>query len=110
MIEVAWKIEDVRRSLQFISEHGARGDRKTVAAIARIFSQTQDKETQRLCLNSLYHINNEAAKKELLHIYQTPELDSRLRSLSAELLRAAIREDKRIPPSEVKAIVSVIGQ
>lgn len=110
LVEVIWKIEDVRHALHFIAEHGARADGKTTSAVALIFARTQDEETRRLCLNSLYRINNEMAKKELLRIYQNPELDPSLRTLSAELLRAAIREDKHIAPSDAKAIVSVIGQ
>ncbi len=110
LVEVAWQIEDVRRSLLFVAEHGARADARTARAAARIFSQTNDEEIRRLSLNCLYRINNETAKKELLRIYQLPELDAGMRLLTAEFLRKAVREEQRITRSDAKAIVSVIGQ
>ena len=79
-------------------------------AAARIFSQTADDETRRLCLGSLYRIDNETAKKELLRIYQLPDLDPQTRLLTAEFLRRAVQEEQRIAPADAKAIASVIGQ
>ncbi|MGB8506960.1 MAG: hypothetical protein WCD76_01015 [Pyrinomonadaceae bacterium] len=110
LVEVVWNIEDVRRSLRFITEHGSSAGSKTAVATARVFAHTQDAETKRLCLDSLYRINNETAKNELLRIYQMPDVDPELRLLTAQYLRRAIREDQRIAPSDAKAIVSVIGQ
>ncbi|HEX7176036.1 MAG TPA: hypothetical protein VF240_12315 [Pyrinomonadaceae bacterium] len=110
LVEVAWDIEDVRRSLRFIAEQGARADAKTAAAAARIFARTEDDETRRLCLNSLYRINNETAKNELLRIYQSPAVDQQLRLLSADYLRMAVREEQRIKPADARIIASAIGQ
>jgi hypothetical protein len=61
-------------------------------------------------LNCLYRINNETAKAELLRIYRDAKLDARWRSLSAEYLRLAVKQEQRIAPSDAKAILSVIGQ
>jgi hypothetical protein len=110
IIEVAWDIEDVRRSLQFVARVGGRADAKTARAAARIFERTQDAETQRLSLNCLYRLDSETAKKELLRIYRTPGLDAALRTLSAEYLLSALREEQRIAPGDAKAIVASIGQ
>ena len=110
LVEVAWDIEEVRRSLRFIAEHGSRADAKTASAAARIFARTEDDETRRLCLNSLYRINNETAKYELLRIYQTPGVDQQLRVLTADYLRMAVREEQRMKPADARVIVSVIGQ
>jgi hypothetical protein len=110
LVEVAYNVEDVRRSLRFVSEQGARADAATARAAARIFTQTADTETRRLCLNSLYRINNETAKKELLRIYQLPDLDAPTRILTADFLRRAVKEEQRIAPADAKAIASVIGQ
>ncbi|HEY0079761.1 MAG TPA: hypothetical protein VGB73_14195 [Pyrinomonadaceae bacterium] len=110
LVEVVWKIEDVRRSLRYISEYGSRADAKTARATSRIFARTEDEETRRLCIHSLYRINNETAKAELLRIYRIPDLDPRLRMLSAELLRTAVREEQRIAPADAKAINSAVGQ
>ncbi|MCA1556792.1 MAG: hypothetical protein LC747_08905, partial [Acidobacteria bacterium] len=52
-VEVQWNIADVRRSLEFIAEHGERADGKTAAVIGRIFAHTKDEEIQKLCLSGL---------------------------------------------------------
>jgi hypothetical protein len=109
-IEVVWKIEDVRRSLQYIMEHGDEASGKAASAAARIFARTQDEETLRLSLNCLYRINNETAKAELLRIYRDTKLEARWRTLSAEYLRLAVKHEQRIAPADAKAILSVIGQ
>ncbi|HEX5705916.1 MAG TPA: hypothetical protein VFX96_01370 [Pyrinomonadaceae bacterium] len=109
VVEVVWNIEDVRRSLRFVAENGSKADAKTSRAAARIFERTEDEETRRLCLHSLYRINNETAKNELLRIHQTPGLDAALRTLSAEYLAMAMREKQRIKPADAKAIVAALG-
>lgn len=109
-VEVVWNIEEVRRSLSFIAEHGAQASGKAAGAVARIFAHTQDEETLRLSLNCLYRINNETAKTELLGIYRDAKLDARWRALSEEYLRLAVKQEQRIAPSDAKAILSVIGQ
>lgn len=109
-IEVVQNIEDVKRSLRFVAEHGAAADKKTALATARIFAHTQDDETRRLCINGLYRINNETAKKELLHLYQNGQLEAVWRTLSAEYLRMAVREEQRIAPADAKIISAVVGQ
>jgi len=109
-IEVVQNIEDVRRSLRFVAEHGAAADKKTALATARIFANTQDVETRRLCINGLYRINNETAKKELLHLYQDGQIETVWRTLSAEYLRMAVREEQRIAPADAKIISAVVGQ
>jgi hypothetical protein len=109
-VEVVWNIEDVRRSLRFISEHGDQASDKAASAVARIFARTQDEETLRLSLNCLYRINNETAKTELLGIYRDAKLDAKWRALSEEYLRLAVKHEQRIAPSDAKVILSVIGQ
>ena len=109
-IEIVWNIEDVRKSLRFIAEHGAEANGKIASAAARIFSRTEDAETRELCLTSLYRINNETAKNELLRIYSNQSLDARWREMTAEYLRKAVHEEQRIAPSDARTIVSVIGQ
>jgi hypothetical protein len=110
LVEVVWNVEDVRRSLRFVAEAGVRGDAGAARAAAKIFAQTKDDETRRLCIDCLYRINNEAAKSALLRIYRSPDLDPELRRMTAECLRNALREDQRIAPGDAKAIVSVVGR
>jgi hypothetical protein len=100
----------VRRSLRYVAAADTRGDAGAARAAAKIFEQTNDEETRRLCLDCLYRINNEAAKRALLRIYRSPELDPELRRLTAEHLRNALREDQRITPEDARAIISVVGQ
>jgi hypothetical protein len=110
VVEVVWNVEDVRRSLRYVAEAGERGDAGAARAAARIFAQTNDAETRRLCLDCLYRINNEAAKSALLRVYQSLELDPELRRLTADYLRNALREEQRIAPEDAKAIIAAIGQ
>jgi hypothetical protein len=109
-VEVVWNIEEVRRSLRFIAEHGDAASGKAASAAAKIFARTQDEETLRLSLNCLYRINNETAKAELLRIYRDAKLDARWRAMSAEYLRLAVKQEQRIAPADAKVILSVIGQ
>ncbi len=106
-VEVQWNIEDVRRSLAFVGEHGERADGKTAAAVGRIFAHTKDEETQRLCLSSLYRINNETAKTTLVRIYRDEAADARWRTLSAEYLRQAARESQRISDQDARIIAAI---
>ncbi|HEY1404419.1 MAG TPA: hypothetical protein VGB05_09855 [Pyrinomonadaceae bacterium] len=106
-VEVQWNIEDVRRSLAFVNEHGARADGKTASAIGRIFAHTKDEQTQRLCLSSLYRINNETAKATLVRIYRDEAADARWRTLSAEYLRKAARESQRISNDDARIIATI---
>ncbi|MDT4968362.1 MAG: hypothetical protein QOJ64_3099 [Acidobacteriota bacterium] len=108
-VEVVWNIEDVRRSLRFIIEHGALATGTTASVAARIFARTEDEETRSICLNGLYRINNETAKKELLRTYRDPRIEARWRTQSAEYLRLAVKEEQRIAPADAKAILSVVN-
>ncbi|MBD0371283.1 MAG: hypothetical protein ICV60_10645 [Pyrinomonadaceae bacterium] len=109
-IEVVYKMEDVRRALQFVADNGALADGKTAQAAARIFAQTKDDEARTLALRCLYRIDNETAKSALLRIYNSPQTEARWREMSAEYLRLAVREDQRIAPADAKAIMSVTSQ
>ena len=73
-IEVVWDLDEVRRSLQFIAEHGAEVGSSATHAAAAIFLRTEDEETRRVCLNSLARMNNRRAKEELLRISQDKNL------------------------------------
>src|SRR5215213_1570411 len=110
VVEVVWNVEDVRRSLRYVSAADTRGDAGAARAAAKIFAQTGDAETRRLCLDCLYRINNEAAKTALLRIYQSPGVEAELRLLTAEYLRNALREEQRIAPEDARAIIAAIGQ
>lgn len=109
-VEVQWRVADVLRSLEYLAAHGTRADSKTAAAVERIFMHTQEADIQRLCLSSLYRIDNETAKAALARIYRDEAQDARWRALSAEYLRRAAREDQHIAPATAKVIAELGGQ
>ena len=109
VIEVVQDMEEVRKSLRFIAEHGSQAGGKTAKAVAEIFRRTEDEEARKLCLSGLYRINNEKAKKELLALYQNEKLSGEWRTLIAQYLRDAVREEQRIAPADAKVITGVVG-
>jgi len=74
-VDVAWNLADLKRSLQFISDHGAGADSTTAKAAAAIFLRTEDSDTRRFCLDSLSRMTNPRARTELLRLSQLRNLD-----------------------------------
>jgi hypothetical protein len=87
VVEVVFDIEEVRRSLRFVAEHGEAAGAKTARAVAEVFSHTEDGEAKRLCLSGLKLIGNKVARAELLRIYQDEGLGDEWRTLIAEYLK-----------------------
>jgi hypothetical protein len=85
-VDITWNLEDVKRSLHFIAEHGSEAGSNTAAVTATIFARTRDIETRRACLDSLSRIHNPKAKNELLRISQNNDVDKTLRDLANEYL------------------------
>jgi len=86
-VDITWNLDDVRRSLRFIAEHGSEAGSNTAVATAKIFARTRDDETRRACLDSLSRIHNPKAKNELLRISQNTGVDKALRDLAGEYFR-----------------------
>ncbi len=110
LIEVEQDLAEVRRALQYVADAGTRADGKTADAVARIFAHTNDEATRRLCLASLYRINNETAKSALVRIYRDDTLNSEWHDLSAQYLRTATREAQRVSAADAKLIAAMSGQ
>jgi hypothetical protein len=108
-IEVEWDAREVRRSLEFLAEHGARADGRTATAVAAVFARTRDESLRRLCLDSLYRINNETAKTSLVRIYRDESEEGRWRALSADYLRRAASERQRVSPDDARIIAAIGG-
>ncbi|MER3428502.1 MAG: hypothetical protein C4334_10450 [Pyrinomonas sp.] len=106
--EIVWRVEDVRRSLRYVAEHGTDADAETARAIARIFAGTSDEATRELSLRCLYRINNATAKSELLKIYRDDQTEARWRALTAQYLITAVRERQSMTPSDARAIMSLV--
>ena len=86
-VDITWNLEDVRRSLHFIAEHGSEAGSKAATVTANIFGRTKDDETRRACLESLARIHSSKARNELLRISQNNDVDKVLRELASEYLR-----------------------
>ncbi|HEX8096937.1 MAG TPA: hypothetical protein VF507_02825, partial [Pyrinomonadaceae bacterium] len=109
-VEVNWNVDEVRRSLAFVAEHGEGAGSKIARAVAAVFARTEDAQARELSLKCLYRINNESAKAELIRIYRDEKLDARWRALTEEYLRRAVREEQRMSPADAKSVSSVVGQ
>ena len=108
-VDITWNLDDVRKSLRFIAEHGSEAGGNAASATAKIFARTKDDETRRACLDSLSRIHSSKAKGELLRISQNNDVDKALRDLASEYLRGV---SPRVQP--IAATVSgspvVVGQ
>lgn len=80
-IDVKWNLEDVRRSLHYISLHGSEAKSGAISATVKIFVRTRDDDTRRACLESLSKISNPKAREQLIRISQSKELDQAGRDL-----------------------------
>ncbi|MEA2175028.1 MAG: hypothetical protein QOD00_2620 [Blastocatellia bacterium] len=109
-VEVVWNMDEVKRSLSFIAEHGNVEESKVAKAAALIFARTNDAEARELSLKCLYRINNQTAKNELLRISQDQKIEARWRRMTVEYLKA-MNEARHLPPSDNKTVSSTaVGQ
>jgi nucleoside diphosphate kinase len=108
LIEVVWNIEDVRRSLREVM--GARRDKATARLAARLFAQTADEETRRLCLDCLYRMNNETARTELTRIHRQAQLAPELRALAARYLGTQPHDETQTIQATPRAATATLGQ
>ena len=92
-VDITWNLDDVKRSLRFIAEHGEQADGTAAAVTARIFARTKDEETRRTCLDSLSRIRSSKARNELLRISQNTAVEQTLRDLANEYLRGGRRDN-----------------
>ncbi len=108
-VEVAWNINDIRNSLNFIADHGYAASGQAVSATTTIFFRTRDDEIRRACLDSLSRISNSKARNELQKISKNQTLDSMWRDIADANLR---RLDERIQPiaATINASPLKVGQ
>ncbi len=107
-VDITWNLDDVRRSLRFIAEHGSEAGSHAAAVTANIFARTRDDETRRACLDSLSRIHNPKAKNELLRISQNNDVDKTLRDLAGEYFR----NGPKVQPiaATVSGAPAIVGQ
>jgi hypothetical protein len=92
-IEVAWNIEEVKRSLQFLAQHAAEADSGAASAAAKVFMLTEDSDTRRACLDTLSRMNTRRAKNELLRLSEDKRLDPAWKAIVVTYLNKPITED-----------------
>ncbi|HEY0349810.1 MAG TPA: hypothetical protein VGC60_16815 [Pyrinomonadaceae bacterium] len=108
--DVAWDMEKVTRSLQFLAGEGDEAPGAAAKAAAAIFQKTSDAEARRLCLEALSRINNRTARHELVKIFQHEQPQSELRAEVADRLRKAVAADVRVKPAEARSLLNQVGQ
>ncbi len=86
-VEVVWNLDEVRRSLHFVTDHGAEANSEAAKATAKIFIRTQDTETRRACLDSLSRMTTRRARDELLRLSQVATLDQVWKDLIVSYLK-----------------------
>ena len=106
-VEINYDADEVRRSLYFIREHASVSDSNTARVVAKVFTRTKDDNLRDTVLSCLYQIDNATAKNELLRIYQDQNMDPQWRKLSGDYLRLAMKEQRRISPSDIKVIMQI---
>ena len=88
----------VKRSLQYIAEHGAQANSETIAAASSIFQRTADEQTRRLCLDSFSRVDSPKARQELLRISQDQTLDPAGKTMVGEYLETLSARRKSETP------------
>lgn len=108
-IDVAWNLDDVKRSLRFVAEHGTEAGSKVIPAAAKIFTITKDDDTRRACLYSLSRIASPKAKNELLRISQNTGVETLYREVASNLLQQRFERTEPVA-STVRDSTSKAGQ
>lgn len=108
-IDVAWNLEEVKRSLHFLAEHGDNASEGAVKAAGKIFARTRDDETRRACLESLSRITNPRAKAEIIRISENQATEPTWREIAKTYLRQI---NERIQPiaTSVNSSTVKVGQ
>lgn len=105
--EIDSNLEAIKESLKFMAENGTNAGDKTVTAISKIFSITEEEEIRALCVNSLFRVNRASAKKELLALYKNPYTNNHCRTLSFNYLKQALKDNQRISPHDAEIIAKL---
>ncbi len=92
-LEIAWNLDEVKRSLQFLAQHAGEVDSGAASAAAKIFMLTKDSDTRRACLDGLARMNTRRSKKELLRLSEDTRLDPAWKAVVTSYLNKVGTED-----------------
>ena len=96
VVEVAWSMEKVMPSLQYVAENGTDKDKGVAKTVGSIFSRTEDDQARKLCLSALKKIGNKEAVREMTRIYEDPKLTEEWRSTISEYLQIEQPQRSRV--------------
>ena len=85
-MEVTASLDEVQRSLRYLMENGSRQDNRMVKLAARLFERTDDPTTRLLSLDCLAYAGTDAARRELMAIYEDRRLDGEWRMAALRVL------------------------
>ena len=87
-IDVTENLDEVKRSLAYISDNASGSGSKSATVTAEIFKRSRDSETRRFCLESLSRMNNPKAKAELQRLAHDKNLDQAGKDLMVSFMKA----------------------
>jgi hypothetical protein len=96
IIEVAWEMEKILPSLQFIAENGSARDNEAAKVVGAIFSRTEDFFAKDLCLSALKKIGNKLAIREMVRIYNDNAVATEWRNACAVYLGIAPSQRSKV--------------
>jgi hypothetical protein len=94
-IEVGWDLDEVKRSLNFLAEHGSQASGRAIQAAGKIFGRTNNDGIRRACLDSLSRISTPKARNEIIRISQNKETDATWKEIAETYLR---QPNERVQP------------
>lgn len=86
VVDVTADIDELRRSLQFLVDHGSPADVTTARLAGRLFARTNDGATKRAALDGLGRLESSPARQALLAISKDTAMPSEWRARAAEHL------------------------
>ncbi|HZI86262.1 MAG TPA: hypothetical protein VFD48_05480, partial [Pyrinomonadaceae bacterium] len=92
-VEIAWDLDEVKRSLRFLADHAEEANSSAASAAAKIFLLTEDSDTRQVCLDSLSRMNTRRAKTELQRLSEDKRLDPAWRATVISYMNQTGTED-----------------
>ena len=108
--EVDANVNELMRSLTFIAQNGTKASSKTAAAIAKLFTATDEDDIRNASLAALFKIENKAGLEALTAINKNERVDLRWREAASDYLKRAHVAGQQVSKKEVTSTTSVQPQ